>query len=151
MKFSFDKVLAAFGNIRAMERTHVDDFTEDEINLNSLKNEAFAISKANVLFAETKELGGFYYLKTIIVGAFKIKTNKGAILTVTGTNFELKLKTDMDEFESEYSNVSNRHITRIDFQIEKEDISKIDTSLVNALELNTKKHQILFTTSKEIF
>jgi len=146
MKLFFDKVFAAFGNIRAMERTHVDDFSEDQINLNSLKNEAFAISKLNVLFAETKELGGFYYLKTIIVGAFKIKTIKGATLMIIGTNFELKLKTDMDEFESEYSNGSNRHITRIDFQIEKEDISKIDTSLVKTLDLKTKKHQILFKT-----
>ena len=32
MKFSFDKILAAFGNIRAMEQTHVDNYTEDIIN-----------------------------------------------------------------------------------------------------------------------
>ena len=54
-----------------------------------------------------KELGGFYYLKTIVVGAFKIKTIKGATLMIVGNKFELKLKTDMDEFESEYSNISN--------------------------------------------
>ena len=144
MKFYFDKILTAFGNIRAMERTHVDNYTEDIIN--SLKDEAFAISDENVMFLAVKELGGFYYLKTIIIGAFKIKTIKGATLMIIGNEFELKLKTDMDEFESEYSNISNRHITRIDFQIEKEDVSKIDKSIINTLELKAKKHQILFKT-----
>ena len=31
MKEKIDKILAAFGNIRAMERLHVDDHTEDII------------------------------------------------------------------------------------------------------------------------
>jgi len=146
MKFSFDKVLAAFGNISAIERTHVDEFTEEKINLFSIRNEAFAISKSNVLFAETKELGGFYYLKTIIVGAFRIKTIKGATLKIIGNDFELNLKTDMDEFESEYSNISNRNITRIDFQIVENDVSKINKTLVETLELKAKKNQILFNT-----
>ncbi|MCH7524545.1 MAG: hypothetical protein IIC74_05940 [Bacteroidetes bacterium] len=144
MKFSFDKILAAFGNIRAMERTHVDNYTEDIIK--SLKDEAFAISNENVMLLAVKELGGFYYLKTIVVGAFKIKTIKGATLMIIGNEFELKLKTDMDEFESEYSNISNRYITRIDFQIEENEVSKIDKSIINTLELKAKKHQILFKT-----
>ena len=144
MEFSFDKILAAFGNIRAMERTYVDNYTEDIIN--SLKDEAFAISDENVMFLAVKELGGFYYLKTIIVGAFKIKTIKGATLMIIGKEFELKLKTDMDEFESEYLNISNRYITRIDFQIEENEVSKIDKSIINTLELKAKKNQILFKT-----
>jgi len=144
MKFSFDKILAAFGNNRAKEQTDSDNFTED--NINSLKDDAFAISEENAIFLAVKELGGFYYLKTIIVGTFKIKTNKGATLSIKGTDFELELKTDMDEFESEYSNTSNRNITRIDFQIEEEVASKIDKSLVKTLELKAKKHQILFNT-----
>ena len=135
------------GSVRAMEKTHVDNHTDDIIN--SLKDEAFAISKENVMFTTVKELGGFYYLTTIIIGAFKIKTNKGAILAIRGTNFELELKTDMDEFESEYSNVSNRNITRIDFQIEEEDVSKIDKSQIGTLQLTAKKHQLNFATVKD--
>lgn len=146
MKFSFDKILATFGNKRALERTHVDNHTEDI--LSSIKDNAFAISNDNVLFLAIKELGGFYYLKTIVVGAFKIKTNKGATLSINGIDFDLELKTDMNEFESEHSNISNRHVTRIDFQIEEEDALKIDESLINTLELKAKKHQILFTTVK---
>ena len=147
MKFSFNKVFTSIGNKRAKEKTHVENHPKDIIN--SLKDEAFAISKKNALFTAVKELGGYYYLTTIIIGAFKIKTNKGATLAISGTNFELVLKTDMDEFETEYSNVSNRNITRIDFQLEEDDVSKIDKLLINTLLLTAKKHQIYFTTIKD--
>ena len=147
MKFSFNKVFTSIGNKPAKEKTHVENHPEDIIN--SLKDEAFAISKENALFTAVKELGGYYYLTTIIIGAFKIKTNKGATLAISGTNFELALKTDMDEFETEYSNVSNRNITRIDFQLEEDDVSKIDKLLINTLLLTAKKHQIYFTTIKD--
>lgn len=144
MKFSLDKILAAFGNIRAMERTHVDDHTEDIIN--SVDGDAFAISDQNVLFAKTSELGGYFYVIAIIIGSFKIKTNKGAKLDIKGNGFNLALNSDMDEFESEYSNVSNRFITRIDFQIEKEDVSKFDKKTIKSLKLSAKKQEVIFNT-----
>lgn len=144
MKFSLDKILAAFGNIRAMERTHVDNFTEDIIN--SIDEEAFAVSEQNVLFGKTSELGGYFYVITIIVGSFKIKTNKGAKLALKGDEFDLILNSDMDEFESDHSNISNRYITRIDFQIKKEDVAKFDKKKVTSLTLSAKKQEVVFKT-----
>ena len=130
-----------------MERTHVDNHTEDIIN--SVKEKAFALSNKNVLFASTKELGGFYYVITIVIGSFKIKTNKGATLSITGNDFNLELNADTDEFESDHSNVSNRYITRIDFQIEKEDVEKFDKPRIKSLKLLAKKQVIDFNTIQE--
>lgn len=148
MKFSFNNVIAAIGKSAAFDKTHMDN-NNTEVIINSIKEKAFAVSNQNVMYASVKELGGYYYLMTILVGAFKIKTKKGAILTINGNDFELKLKTDMDEFESELSDVTNRFITRIDFQIEEEDLAKIDKSLIETLLLTAKKHQITFATIKE--
>ena len=148
MKFYLDKIRAAFGNTSTTERTHDDDdFTETIIK--DIAYPAFAISQQNVMYADVAELGGYYYLKTIIVGAFKIKTKKGAALSIEGKNLELVLNSDMDEFESDYSNVYNRYITQVDFQLEEEDISKIDTLQIDTLFLTAKKHQINFTTIKD--
>ncbi len=146
MKFFTKKIRAAFGNTNEIKSTTDEDFTEDIIN--SIDKMAFAKSEQNVLYLDSKELGGYYYLVTIIVGSFKIKAKKGAKLALNGKDFKLELTSDMDEFESENINISNsnRYVTRIDFQIEKEEISKIDKSLINTLELKAKKHQILFTT-----
>ena len=144
MKFNLDKIRAAFGNIRAMERTHIDNHTEAIIN--SIDEDPFAISEQNVLFARTSELGGYYYVITIIVGAFKIKTNKGAKLKIESESFDLVLNSDTVEFESDHSNVSNRFITRIDFQIEKEEVSKFDKAIIKSLKLYAKKQEVIFKT-----
>ncbi|GAA4883642.1 hypothetical protein GCM10023311_02310 [Flaviramulus aquimarinus] len=144
MKFNFNKILAAFGNTRAMKHTQIDNDIEDIIN--SIDEEAFAVSEHNVFFAKISELGGYYYIITIIVGAFKIKTMKGAKLNVEGENFNLILNSDINEFESNHYNVSNRYITRIDFQIEEADIPKFDKKGIKTLKLSTKKQDISFTT-----
>jgi len=141
MKFSINKVLTAFSNTKA-EGAHIDNYTEDIIN--SIDEAAFAVSQQNVMYAATQELGGYYYLKTIIVGTFKIKTMKGALLKFEAKDFNLDLKTDMDEFETDHSNISNRFITRIDFQIEKEDIPKLKDQNIQNIKLIAKKTKLDF-------
>ena len=142
MSFSLDKIRAAFGNPRAIEPTRDDNHTEAIIN--SIQDKHFAVSKENVMYAAINELGGYFYLKTIIVGTFKIKTMKGATLSIKSKDFDLELITDMDEFVSDHSNVSNRYITRIDFQVNEDDVPKINPSILNSLLLKAKKHSIEF-------
>ena len=137
------KLKAAFGNPRAMEKLHVDDHTEAIIN--EIENNPFAISDSNVLYAGLNELGGYYFLQTVIVGTFHIKTVKGAQLKVIGHNFELLLDSDMVELESDHSNVSNRSISKIDFQIEETDAAKIDRSTIKQLVLTYKNENITFS------
>lgn len=144
MKINLNKMLAAFGNSRAIEIKHADIHTEDIVN--AIDEVPFALSKQNVLFARTSELAGYYYVITIVVGSFKIKTNKGAKLTIEGNDFDLILNSDTEEFESDHSSVSNRFITRIDFQIEKEDVSKFDKTLIKTLKLSAKKQEVIFNT-----
>ena len=144
MKFRLDKILAVFGNTRTVEDTLADSQIKDIIN--SVDGDAFAVSEQNVLFAKTSELGGYFYVISIIVGHFKIKTNKGAKLTIEGNDYNLVLNSDMDEFESDHSNVSNRYITRIDFQIEEEDVPKFDKATIKSLKLSAKKQEIVFNT-----
>ncbi len=137
------RLKAAFGNPSAMEKLHVDDHTEAIIN--DIENEPFAVSESNVLYAGLNELGGYYFFQTVVVGTFHIKTIKGATLQVVGKDFELTLDSDMVELESDYSNVSNRSISKIDFQIEAEDAVKIDRSTVNQLILTCKKEVVKFS------
>ena len=144
MKFKLNKILSAFGNTPSLEPTHDDNYIEDIIK--SIDEEAFAVSEQNVLFAKVSELGGYYYVITIVVGRFKIKTKNGGNLSIEGKKFNLILNSDMDEFESNHSNVSNSFITRIDFQIEKEDVSKFDKKSITSLKLSAKKQEVIFTT-----
>lgn len=143
MKLFITRLKAAFGNPKTMEKQHVDNYTEDIIK--SIDNEPFAVSEQNVMYAGTNELGGYYYLQTVIVGAFKIKTVKGAQLKIIYNNEELVLESDMVELESDSSNVSNRYITKIDFILNESDLPKLDKSLVKNLILTSQKSKIVFS------
>ena len=137
------KLKAAFGNPRAMEKLHVDDHTEAIIN--DIDNEPFAISDSNVLYAGLNELGGYYFFQTVIVGTFHVKTLKGAQLKVIGDNFEFVLDSDMLELESDHSNVSNRSISKIDFQIEEAEAAKLDRNVLKQLILTCKNKELNFS------
>ncbi|WP_299243680.1 hypothetical protein [uncultured Aquimarina sp.] len=137
LKHSILKVQAALGNVRAMEKLHVDTYTEDIII--KVEGTRFASSELNEIYMDVVELAGYYYIKTIILGSFHIKTWKGANLLIKGRNFELNLVSDMQEIESDFSNVSNRSVTQIDFIIEEQDIDKIEKSQINKITISSKK------------
>jgi len=137
------KLKAVFGNSRATKKHHVYDHTEAIIN--DIENDPFAVSETNVLYAGLNELGGYYFFQTVIVGSFHIKTIKGAQLKIVGHNFEMVLDSDMLELESEHSNVPKRSISKIDFQIEEADATKIDRSTIKQLVLTCKNHEIVFS------
>lgn len=139
-----NKMKSAFSK-ETTEETQIDtNFTE--VIINSIENVPFGISDTNVMYANESELAGFHYFKTIVVGSFRIKTNKGAQLSIKGDGFELKLHSDMVEIESEPSNIANSYVTHIDFEIEAEDLPKLTKANIQSLELIAKKESVKFST-----
>ena len=135
-----DKVLGAFGNIKALERTHVDTFTENLItNISGVK---IAESKDGQLYVEFQELAGFDFLESIILSRENIKTFKGAKLSFIGDNDELILDSDITEIESDYSNVSNRWMTKVSYVVTKDDIKFITEKKANLIVFEYKKKSI---------
>lgn len=143
MKFSLTKLKSAFGKSKINEVQQDDTYISDIIK--SIEQKPFAISIANVCYVSANELAGYYFLQTIIVGKFKIKTFKGAQLKINGRNFELELESDMMELESEHSKVTNSYVTRIDFVLNEKDLPKINKSSVNSLILSENKQSVEFS------
>ncbi len=137
-----NKIKTAFGNTNIEEEEIDGNYIEDIIN--SVENIPFAASRSNVMYAGISELAGYHYFKTVIVGTYKLKTNKGAALNILGDDFKLSLNSDMLEMESEIANVPNQYVTKIDFEIEAEDIPKIKKLKISSLELIGKKENIVF-------
>lgn len=116
-----------------------------EAIIEQVENTPFGISENNVLYAGLNELGGYYFFQTVVVGDLRIKTTNGATLHLKADNFELVLKSDMVELESEPSSVANRNITKIDFQVEESDIETLQKTKVTSIQLKAKKQEVLFT------
>ena len=147
MKLSLNNLRTAFGKNRT------NDESEDTIYLEKImapiEDKPFAISSRNIMFSGMNELAGYYYFRVVIVGKFKIKTFKGAEVIINCKNFEMTLKSNMDELKSDFGEVPNSYITAIDFDIEKKQIEKLNKSKIESLRVICKKQDVSFKT-KEI-
>ena len=137
-----DKVLGAFGNIRALERTHVDTFTENLIT--NIKGDKIAESVDGQLWVEFQELAGFNFLESTILSRENIKTYKGATLTFYSEKEDLVLNSDITEIESDYSNVSSRWMTKISYVVSKDEIQFIKAKKANKVMFEYKRRSISF-------
>jgi hypothetical protein len=137
-----DKVLAAMGNTRAMERLHIDTVTEGKIV--EIEGDALATSEEGQLFAGVQELNGYLFLETVLVSGIKIKTFDGGRLIFTGDNGSFELPSDTQEIESEYSNVSHRFMTQISFDITEAEIENIREKDFNEVRFEWKKKALRY-------
>ena len=108
--------------------------------MKDIEHDAFAVSDSNVLYAGLNELGGYYFVQTVIVGTFKTKSKKGAQLHIQGKELDLQLNSDSEEFESDHTDVKGRFITKIDFQIEEKEAAKIDREGVDTISMRCKNN-----------
>ncbi len=74
-----------------------------------------------------------------------LKTRKGAQLLLNGKEFGLELQSDMLELESDHSDISKRSITKIDFQIEENDIETLQKTRITDIQLKAKSYDIIFS------
>ncbi|MCK8479530.1 hypothetical protein [Psychroserpens algicola] len=137
------KLKTAFGNSKTNSATAISDTTDAIIN--DIEHQPFAISEHNVLYAGLNELGGYYFFQTVIVGTFKIKTKKGAQLSIHGETSTFSLESDSFELESDPIDIKGRSITKIDFQIEEQNVEKIHPKAIDQFSLSCDKQDIIFS------
>jgi len=137
-----DNVLANMGNAKAMERNHVDTVTE--FKLVNARGEKIASSENGGIWAEINELADYTFLDLIVVGNKKIKTAEGCEIVFKAAAKEVKLVSDMKEIESNHSNVSNRFITEISFDITNLEVDFILNREAETVTLKHKKEVEIF-------
>ena len=138
---TIDKVLASFGNIRAMERTHLDTFTEDLIS--NIKGTKIAASKFGQLFVTYQNLNGYDFLNATVLSGSDIKTYKGCELVFEFKNNKIVIPSDSKEIESDFSNVSNRYLTKISFVLEGTDNDMISKCNFEKVSLDYRKKSLV--------
>jgi len=141
-----DNILANFGNIRAMQRTHVDTYTENEID--NIVGEKIAESENGQLWISYQELASFNFLNTTILSRINIKTLKGGKLIFSGESKEFILPSDITEIESDFSNISNQWMTKISYYVTENDLELIRKREFNKIRFEFKKKSITFDAIK---
>jgi hypothetical protein len=116
---NIDKVFTASKDFNRMEINEVDLKIEESIKKAGI--DKFAISDYGDLYLRVNELGGFLILETIIVSATNLKSKKGSALTFIVGNNTLKLSSDENIIESDFSKTIKKSITKIDYNISVEE------------------------------
>lgn len=137
-----DHILAAFGNMKAMQRTHVDTYTENRIS--EIEGTQIAGNNSLGVWIEFNELAGYQFLELTMLSRTPIKTFKGIELSFLGGELEMFMDSDTKEIESDFSNVSNRWITHISFEVNDEDIDFIKKKEYEVVRITHKKTIIDF-------
>lgn len=140
----FKNLVTKLGGIDTSHRNHVDTFTEERI----LEVKGEKIAKSNYgggIWIQFQELSDYVYLNVSVVNQTKIKTNKGCNLTFYGGETEiLKLESDTKEIESVFSNVSNRWITEISFDVTQVNFNFLENKTATTVKLTYKKTTEIF-------
>lgn len=137
MGFSFSKLF----------KTESEPTTNDTIEaiIAEVEHQPYGVSEKNVIFSGLNELGGYFFFQSVIVGTLKVKSKNGAQLTFKGEGFDLKLDSDILEFESNHTEIKGRYVTNIDFQIEESDIEKLKDAKLKQVMLKVKNQEITFS------
>jgi len=146
MKFSLNNIRSVFNKNNTS--TESKDAAYLEKIMAPIEDKPFAISNNYIMLAGMNELAGYYYFRAVVVGKFKIKTFKGAEIVIKCKNFEMTLKSNMDELNSDFGEVPNSFITAIDFDIEKNQIEKLNKSKIQSLRVISKKQDVTFKTAE---
>jgi hypothetical protein len=140
------EILAALGNIKAMERVHVDTYTEEKIrNISGIK---IAASKQGQFWVNFQELNGFLFMNATILSYLSLQTTQGTKITVLTKAYKIEIDSDEKEIESDFSNVSNTWITKVIFVIDIKEREIIENGYFEEIEYQFKKDKLRFLAKK---
>lgn len=123
MAFSFSKIF------KPKETTVLSSDQIDQFDFKG--GTKFAKNETNIIYLDIEELGGFPYLKTIIIGDTKVKIKRtGCKVSFIFNNDEITLTSDNTHLESNQIKNTNSFLTEIDFELDENDAKKIKSKKV---------------------
>ena len=99
----------------------------------------YAEDEANNVYLDFEELGGFPFIKTIIIGGVSTKIKRtGCTLTFIFENDSLTLNSDNTDIESNKIKNTASYYTEIDFELNDDEADKIKREKVTKIEYSFK-------------
>ena len=106
----------------------------------------YAENSSNVVYLDIEELGGFPFIKTIIIGDFSTKIRRtGCTLTFVFENESLVLGSDNTDVESNQIKNTIAYYTEIDFELTEEEAAKIKSEQVLEIQYSFKDKLLALT------
>jgi hypothetical protein len=105
----------------------------------------YAENSNNTVYLDIEELGGFPFIKTIIIGDFSTKIKRtGCTLSFIFENDSLVLSSDNNDVESNQIKNTPVYYTEIDFELTEEESAKISSEQVQEIQYTFKDKMLAF-------
>jgi hypothetical protein len=105
----------------------------------------YAENSSNAVYLDIEELGGFPFIKTIIIGDFSTKIKRiGCTLTFVFKNDSLVLSSDNTDVESNQIKNTLAFYSEIDFELTQEEAAKIKNEKVLEIQYTFKDKILAF-------
>lgn len=102
-------------------------------------------NSSNTVYLDIEELGGFPFIKTIIIGDFSTKIKRtGCTLTFVFENDSLVLSSDNTDVESNQIKNTLAYYSEIDFELTEEEAAKIRNEKVLEIQYTFKDKILAF-------
>lgn len=99
----------------------------------------YAENISNDIYLDFEELGGFPFIKTIIIGDLSTKIKRtGCTLTFIFENDSLTLNSDNTDIESNKIKNTNSYFTEIDFELNSNEAERIKNEKVTEIQYTFK-------------
>lgn len=105
----------------------------------------YAENSSNTVYLDIEELGGFPFIKTVIIGDFSTKIKRtGCTLAFIFENDSLVLSSDNNDVESNQIKNTVAYYTEIDFELTEEESAKISREQVLEIQYTFKGKILAF-------
>jgi len=139
MAFSFSKLF----NNKPKEVPSISEIIE---KIDFKGGTKYAKNETNIVYADIEELGGFPYLKTVIIGDTSVNIKRvGCTVKFNFDNESIQLNSDNTTIESNKIKNTNVYFTEIDFELNEQEATKIKDHKVITMEYGLKNKVIPFT------
>ena len=106
----------------------------------------YAKSDTNDVYLDIEELGGFPFIKTVIIGDFSTKIKRvGCTLSFIFKKGSLTLNSDNTDIQSNQLKNTNVYYTEIDFELNDDEVEKIKKEKVIEIQYTFKNKTYNFS------
>jgi len=128
-----------FKKLFGSKNSNIIPNAEVEKAMTTIDGEKLGESEDMLLYGGFQELNDYYFFEALFISVKTIKSKHGATITFKSKKGNFTLNASMLEFESEYASPLQRNATQISFDIEKNQIKKIQQGAYESIELKVKK------------
>jgi len=135
----------AFSFAKIFKPKQIADPSEILSAINYEGGTKFGSNSTNNVYIDVEELGGFSYLKTVIIGDTSVKIKRtGCTLTVIFKNDSITLSSDDTNITSNQIKKTKLFYTEIDFELDEIEATKIKKEKVQEIQYTFKNQTIVF-------